>query len=162
MSKLVDRYGRIGFAALTSVIWALPMAAWAGSSDLSPIDKTAYPWIALSIGLVMLALWLVLVARIARTPVTRRARRFDLAQMSTDEKRWTLIAFVFACGAIAWLNAAATVDWSPLVQAVAAGKTGPTALAVVLTAFLLAMLGGASASWRKATAAYRARVLTYM
>ena len=60
VNTLVARYGRTGFAALSSVIWALPMAAWAGSSDLSPIDKTAYPWIALSIGLVMLVVWLVL------------------------------------------------------------------------------------------------------
>ena len=44
MTRLVDRFGRTGFAALTSLMWALPMAAWAGSSDLSPIDKTAYPY----------------------------------------------------------------------------------------------------------------------
>lgn len=160
MNNLVDRYGRVGVAALTSLIWALPMAAWAGSADLSPIDKTAYPWIAFSIGIVMLAVWLFLLTRIARIPVTRRPRRFDLSQMSRSEKRWTLVAFAFACGAIAWLNAAATVDWSPLMQAVAAGKTGPTLLATGLAVFLLVMLGGATLSWRNATRAYRARVVT--
>jgi hypothetical protein len=50
MKNLVDRFGRTGFAAITSVIWLLPMAAWAGSADLSPIDKTAAPAIALTIG----------------------------------------------------------------------------------------------------------------
>ena len=62
MNQLVERFGRTGFAALSSLIWALPMAAWAGSADLSPIDKTPYPWIALSIGLVMLVVWLVLLS----------------------------------------------------------------------------------------------------
>ena len=162
MNRLVDRFGRTGFAAITSLIWALPMAAWAGSADLSPIDKTAYPWIAFAIGLVMLAVWLVLLSRLRHIPVTPRQRRFDLGQMSKQEKRWTLITFAFACGAVAWLNAAATVDWIPLAQAVAAGKPGPSALAAGLAVFLLAMLAGAAASWRKASAAYRARVLTYM
>jgi hypothetical protein len=162
MNRLVDRYGRVGVAALTSLMWALPMAAWAGSADLSPIDQTAYPWVALSIGIVMLAAWLFLLTRIARVPVTPRPRRFDIAQMSRAEKRWTLATFAFACGAIAWLNAAATVDWSPLVQAVGAGKAGPTVLAAALVLFLLVMLGGAGASWRNATRAYRARVLPYM
>lgn len=161
MNRLVDRFGRTGFAAITSVMWALPMAAWAGSADLSPIDKTAYPWIALSIGVVMLIAWLTLLLRVRNVPVTPRPRRFDIAQMSGAEKRWTLACFAFLCGVVAWLNGAATVDWSSLVQAVGAGKSGPTALAVALLAFLVVMSGGAWASWRKATAAYRARVLTY-
>src|SRR5207245_10023326 len=82
MTRLVDRYGRTGFAALTSLMWALPMAAWAGSSDLSPIDKTAYPWIALGIGLVMLVLWVVLVSRLGGVKVSVLQRRFDLRPLS--------------------------------------------------------------------------------
>ena len=158
MTRLVDRWGRTGFAAATSLIWALPMAAWAGSSDLSPIDKTAYPWVALSIGLVMLVVWLVLLTRIGKVPVSMRQRRFDLAQMSRTEKRWTLVTIAFVTGAIAWLNAAATVDWGPLVAAVAAGKFGPSLLALALAVFLLAMVTGAVISWRRATAAYRLRL----
>ncbi len=162
MNRLVDRFGRTGFAAVTSLIWALPMAAWAGSSDLSPIDKTAYPWIALSVGVLMFVAWLALLFRVRNIPVTSRPRRFDVGQMSTAERRWTLACFAFGCGAIAWLNAAATVDWVPLVQAVGAGKLAPTLLALGLGVFLVVMLGGVWASWRRATAAYRARVLTYM
>ncbi|HKW59606.1 MAG TPA: hypothetical protein VJR46_07610 [Candidatus Dormibacteraeota bacterium] len=162
MKRLVDRFGRTGFAAITSLMWALPMAAWAGSADLSPVDKTAYPWIALSVGVVMLIVWLALLFRLRNVPVTSRPRRFEVAQMSGAEKRWTLACFAFACGVVAWLNGAATVDWSPLVQAVGSGKAGPTVLAVALLAFPVVMLGGAWASWRKATAAYRARVLTYL
>ena len=157
MSWLVNRWGRTSFAAVTSLIWALPMAAWAGSSDLSPIDKTAYPKVALSIGLVMLVVWIVLLTRLGRIAVSARQRRFDLAQMSRLEKRWTLITLAFVTGAIAWLNAAATVDWGPLISAVGAGKFGPTLFAIVLAVFLVVMIAGVVTSWRKATAAYRAR-----
>jgi hypothetical protein len=157
VNKLVDRFGRTGFALLASLIWALPMAAWAGSADLSPIDQTAYPKVALGIGLVMLVVWLVLISRLGRIPVTRRSHRFDLTQMSAQEKRWTLAAAAFATGLIAWLNAAATVDWAPMLAAIAAGKIGPSLLALALAAFLIAMVAGVAASWRRATAAYRAR-----
>jgi hypothetical protein len=158
MNTMVDRFGRTGFAALSSLIWALPMAAWAGSADLSPIDKTAYPWIALGIGLVMLAVWIVLLTRLRRIPVAQRQRRFDIGQMSRPERIWILAAVAFATGLIAWLNAAATVDWGPLGTAVGAGKTGPTLFAVVLAIFLLAMVAGIWFSWRKAGTAYTARI----
>lgn len=162
MTRLVDRFGRTGFAALTSLMWALPMAAWAGSSDLSPIDKTAYPWIALTIGIVMLVLWLVLLSRLGRVPVSERQRRFDLKQMSRGERRWTLALAAFATGLIAWLNGAATVDWAPLAAAIAAGKVGPAVLAISLAVFLVAMVAGVVLSWRRATAAYRERLASFI
>lgn len=157
MKHLVDRFGRTGFAALTSLIWLLPMAAWAGSADLSPIDKTATPGIALTIGVVMLAVWLVLVASLRRFPVSPRQRRFDLTQMSPSEKRWTLACIAFALGLIAWLNGAATVDWGPLGSAIGAGKVGPILLAIGLAIFVLVMVAGIWFSWSKETAAYRRR-----
>ena len=160
MKRLVDRFGRTGFAALSSVIWLLPMAAWAGSADLSPIDKTATPGIALTIGVVMLAVWLVLVASLRRFPVSPRQRRFDLAQMSPSEKRWTLGCIAFALGLIAWLNGAATVDWGPLGSAIGAGEIGPILLAMGLAVFVLAMAAGIWFSWRKETDAYRRRSTT--
>lgn len=158
VNRLVERFGRTGFAALSSVIWALPMAAWAGSSDLSPVDKTAYPWVALAIGLVMLVVWLVLLSRIRGIPVSRRQRRFDLAQMSSGEKRWTLACAAFITGLIAWLNAAATVDWGPLGSAIGAGKTGPILLTVALAAYAVVMVIGIVISWRKAAGAYARRI----
>ena len=158
MNRLVDRFGRTGTAALTSLIWALPMAAWAGSSDLSPIDKTAYPLVALSIGVVMFIVWLVLLARLGRIPVAPRQRRLDLAQMSRSEKRWTLALVAFAAGLIAWLNAAATVDWAPLTSAVASGKLGPILFAAALAVYLIVMLAGIVVSWRKSRHAYQARL----
>lgn len=157
MRPLVERFGRTGFAALTSLMWALPMAAWAGSADLSPIDKTAYPWIALTIGLVMLVIWLVMLTRVARTQISDRRRRLDIAQMSRAEKRWALACFACVCAAIAWLNAAATVDWSPLASAVTEGKAGPTALAAGLALVLLIVLAGAAVSWRRWSDAYARR-----
>jgi hypothetical protein len=158
MSQLVDRLGRTGFAALSSLIWALPMAAWAGSADLSPIDRTPYPWVALSIGLVMLAVWLVLLTRLRSITVSKRQRRFDLSQMSRGEKRWTLATIAFGTGLIAWFNAAATVDWTPLVSGVQAGKGGALVLAAILSLFLLAMLAGVAISWRKASTAFQERL----
>ena len=158
MNQMVERFGRTGFAALSSLIWALPMAAWAGSADLSPIDKTPYPWIALSIGLVMLVVWLVLLSRLRSIPVSSRERRFDIAQMSRSERVWILAAAAFGTGLIAWLNAAATVDWAPLGAAVGSGKPGPTAFAAALAVFLIAMIVGIWVSWRKAAVAFRERI----
>jgi hypothetical protein len=157
MSRLVERFGRTGFAALASLIWAIPLAAWAGSADLSPIDKTAYPWVALTIGLVMLAVWLVLLTRLGRIPVSERQHRLDLGRMSPGERRWSLALAGFVTGLIAWVNGAATVDWGPLGTAIGAGKVGPTIFAAALVAFLVAMLAGIWVSWRKATAAFHRR-----
>jgi hypothetical protein len=158
VNRLVERYGRTGFAALSSVIWLLPMASWAGSSDLSPYDKTAYPWIALAIGLVMLAVWIGLLTRIRRIPITPRPHRFELAQMSRGERRWSLAWFAFVCGLIAWLNAAATVDWGPMGSAIAAGRVGPILLAVALGVYVVVMVAGIWFTWRGATRAYRERL----
>lgn len=158
VNRLVDRYGRTGFAALSSVIWFFPMAAWAGSFDLSPMDKTAFPWIALAIGVVMLAVWLVLLSRIGRIPVSPKQRRFDLAQMSTSEKRWSLGWFAFLCGLIALLNGAATVDWGPIGTAFRAGRVGPILLAVSLVVFGLVMIAGMWVTWGRASRAYAIRL----
>jgi hypothetical protein len=157
IQSLVDRFGRTGFAALTSLMWALPMAAWAGSADLSPIDKTAYPWIALAIGLVMLAAWLVILTRLGRVPVSSRQHRLDFRQMTGSEKRWGLAFAAFLVGLIAWLNGAATVDWAPLVSAVSSGKFGPTVFALSLVLFLVVMIVGMMITWRRAGAAFTAR-----
>jgi hypothetical protein len=158
VTGLVERFGRTGFAALASLIWALPMAAWAGSSDLSPIDKTAYPWVALSIGVVMLVVWIALLTRLRKVKVTPKQRRFDLSQMSRGEKRWTLATIAFGTGLVAWLNGAATVDWTPLISGVTAGKAGDLMLALGLAAFLLAMVAGVAFSWRRASAAFQERL----
>jgi len=157
INRLVDRFGKTGFAALSSVIWALPMAAWAGSADLSPVDRTATPTIALTIGVVMLVVWLVLIASLRRVPITPRQRRFDLGQMSTSEKRWTLGCAAFATGLIAWLNAAATVDWGPLGSAIGAGEIGPIVFAAVLALFAIVMVAGIAFTWRKESTAFRRR-----
>jgi hypothetical protein len=157
VNRWVDRFGRTGFAAITSVIWFLPMAAWAGSSDLSPIDQTAYPWIALGVGIVMLVVWIVLLTRLGRIPVTPRQRRFDYGQMSTSEKGWILVLLVFVSGLIAWLNAAATVDWSPMGAALGSGKPGPLLFAAALAVYVIVMVAGIWVSVRKVRNAFRRR-----
>ena len=158
VNRLVERYGRTGFAAISSVIWFFPMAAWAGSFDLSPMDKTPFPWIALAIGLVMLLLWFVLLSRLARVPVSPRPRRFDLAQMTSSERRWALGCLAFIVGLIAWLNAAATVDWGPLGTALSAGQTGPILLTVALAAYVVVMVLGIWFTWRGESRAYATRL----
>jgi len=158
VNRLVEQYGRTGFAALSAAIWFFPMAAWAGSFDLSPMDKTPFPWIALAIGLVMLVVWLVILSRINRIPVTPRPHRFDLGQMSTGEKRWMLGWFAFVCGLIAELNGAATVDWGPMGTALAAGEAGPILLAIGLVVFGLVMVAGIWYTWRRASRAYAVRI----
>ena len=154
MNRWVDRFGRTGFAAVTTLIWALPMAAWAGSADLSPIDQTAYPWIALGIGVVMFAVWIFLLTRLGRIPVAPRQHRLDLAQMSTSEKRWTLALIAFGAGLIALLNGAATVDWAPLAAAVGSGKVGSILFALGLAVYLIVMMAGIWISWRRSRTAF--------
>lgn len=160
MNKLVDRYGRTGVAAITSLIWLLPFAAWAGAADLSPIDRTSTPTIAFTIGVVMLVVWLVIVVSLGRFQVTQRQRRFDIGQMSPSEKRWTLGVFTFALGLVAWLNGAATVDWGPLGSAIGAGEIGPILLAIALAIFVIAMVAGIVWTWRHETEAFRRRSST--
>lgn len=157
ISRLVERFGRTGFAALTSLGWALPMAAWAGSADLSPIDQTAYPRVAFTIGAVMFAAWLVMIWLARRIDVTARPHRFELGQMSALEKRWTVALAVCATCAIGWLNGAATVDWTPLLAAVATGKAAPIAFAAGLALFMCAALAGIAVSWRKSSLAFALR-----
>ena len=106
----------------------------------------------------MLLVWLVLLTRLARIPVSPRPRRFDLAQMTTSEKRWTLGFLAFVTGLIAWLNAAATVDWGPLGSAISAGQTGPILLAVVLGVYAVVMIAGIWYAWGRASRAYAHRI----
>ena len=143
MTALVQRWGRTGFALAASVIWLLPLAAWAGSVDLYPGPR---PWIAFGIGMVLLGVWI-------RLPLPERPHRFDLSAMSSAERRWWL-AFV-ACGLaiVGWLNGAATVDWS-LLPPNAAGALFVAALLLVL----IAALAGAVLSWRRASASARGRL----
>jgi hypothetical protein len=157
VKQLVDRFGRTGFAAITSLIWALPMAAWAGSADLSPVDKTAAPWIALAIGIAMLVVWLVLLTRLGSIPVTQRQRRFELGQMSTSERAWLLVLAAFGIGLVAWLNAAATVDWGPFFTALGSGRAGALLFGAALGVFLILMVAGIWFSWRKAGTAFQRR-----
>ena len=154
MSGLVERWGRIGFALVSSLVWALPMAAWAGSVDLV---SGPGPWIAFAIGAVLLVAWLVLLTRLGRIPVTDRPRRYDLSRMSRSERRWNAALAAFGIGLIAWLNGAATVDWGILTPSLAAARAGPVALAVGLAGFLAAMVVGVVVSWRRADAAYQLR-----
>jgi hypothetical protein len=154
MSRIVDRWGRTKFAAVSSLVWALPMAAWAGSVDLQP---GAGPWVAFGIGLLLLGGWLVLLSRLGRYPVTPRPRRLDLRAMSSAERRWNLGLFVFATLLIGWLNGAATVDWSILTSSIAAGHAGAIGLAVGLAMLLLVFAGGAVVTWRGSREAFRRR-----
>ena len=154
MAALVNRWGRTKFAAVSSLIWALPMAAWAGSVDLSPGPA---PWAAFGLGVVLLVAWLVLLTRLRTIEVEPRPRRLDFSAMSGLEKRWNAVFAICAVCLIGWLNGAATVDWGILTPKLAAGRPGPVGLLAGLLAFLALALAGAVLSWRRATAAFRRR-----
>jgi hypothetical protein len=150
MTGLVQRWGRTGFALAASVIWLLPMAAWAGSVDLVGGVR---PWVAFGIGVVMLAAWAGLVAWSRRVPVADRPHRFDVHAMNASERRWLLGCVGCGLVVIGWLNGAATVDWSLL-----RGGPGAAAFVGVLLAVLLAAVAGAAYCWRRASAAARGRL----
>ena len=157
MKELVRRWGRTQFAAVTSLVWALPMAAWAGSVDLYPGPA---PWAAFGLGVVLLVAWLLLVARLRTIAVEARPRRLDLAAMSAAEKGWNAVFAVCAVCVIGWLNGAATVDWGILGPKLAEGRPGPIAFLVGLLVFLALALAGGVISWRRSAAAFRARART--
>lgn len=106
----------------------------------------------------MLAVWLVLLTRLGGIPLSPRQRRFEIGQMSAKERLWSVVCLAFVTGLIAWLNAAATVDWGPLSTAISAGKVGPILLAVALAAYVAVMVAGIVLSWRKESGAYAARL----
>jgi len=155
VERLVERWGRTGFALASSLVWALPMAAWAGSVDLSPGPG---PWIAFGAGLVLLAAWLVcLLSWLGRIPVSPRPRRFDLGAMSGPERLWNALLAGFGIVLIGWLNGAATVDWGILIASLRAGRAGSVWLAIGLATLLAIAALGTALSWRRATDAFRAR-----
>jgi hypothetical protein len=154
MLGLRERWGGFGFGLASSLIWALPMAAWAGSVDLV---RGPGPWIAFWIGAALLVGWIVLLVRLGRIPVSLRQRRFDVHAMSSSERRWNAALAVFGIGLIAFLNGAATVDWGILAPSLEAGRLGSVALALGLASFLVVMLVGIALSWRRSDAAYRRR-----
>ena len=154
MGELVERWGRTGFALATSLIWALPMAAWAGSVDLV---SGPGPLVAFWIGTALLIAWIALLVRVRAMPVSRRHRRYDLRSMSRSERRWNVALALFCIGLIAFLNGAATVDWGILTPSLEAGRLAAVPLALGLAAFLVAMVVGVAVSWRRSDAAYRHR-----
>jgi hypothetical protein len=154
MFRLRERWGQFGFGLASSLIWALPMAAWAGSVDLVPGPG---PWVAFWVGAVLFVVWIVLLVRLGKVPVSTRHRRYDVGAMSRSERSWNVALAVFMIGLIAWLNGAATVDWGILAPSLEAGRLGSVALTVGLAAFLVVMVAGIAFSWRRADSAYRRR-----
>jgi hypothetical protein len=154
VTGLVRRFGRTGFAAVASIAWALPLLAWAGSVDLYP---GAWPWVAFALGLVLLLTWMALVGWIRTVEVEPRPSRLDLAAMSAAERLWNSLLAICLLGLIGWLNAAATVDWRPLVTAWGSGRTAPRVFSVAIVLLLVALVIGARAAWLRADRAFRSR-----
>ncbi len=115
------------------------------------------PWLAFAVGLVLLAGWLIVLSKLGRNPMSARPRRFDIAAMTSAERRWNLALAAFGIGLIGWLNGAATVDWGILAPTLVAGRAGSVLLAVGLALFLVTMIAGVLFSWRRARGAYRGR-----
>lgn len=156
IARLVDRWGRTGFAFASSLAWGLPLAVWAGSFDIGPPRR--WPWFFFAAGLVLLAGWIALLTQLRRLPASARPHRLDLAAMSARERRWYAAFAACVIGLIGWLNAAATVDGAALKSVAAAGSRPAQALAAGLALLALLLAGGAVAAWRRASAATRERI----
>ncbi len=148
MRSLVRRWGHAGFGLASSLVWALPMAVWAGGADLSGTGEA--PWIALRVGLAALVVWIILVAWAARVPLERRPRRLELGQMTRPERRAWMAFAAAAIVVTGWLNGAATVDWGLLRQPLRSGRPAPWLLVAALAVVLVAALAVALTAWRRA------------
>jgi hypothetical protein len=156
LEKLVQRYGATPVAAATSLVFALPLAAWAGAVDLYPRPAV---WATGTAGLVLVVPW-VLVARRAfalqaRRPV--RTRRFEWHQMSRAEKKWAALSAAGAIGIVGWLNAAATVDLPALGPGLAAGRPSIYAFVVAALAALALLAALSWYGWRRNRRAFGLR-----
>ncbi len=147
----VRGWGWTAFAGLSSLVWALPLAAWAGAVDF---DRSA--WSLAVLGGLLFPIWAAVAWRARRWRVPGRYR-WEPAQMSRAELRWSALAALAATGVIGWLNAAATVDWRLLRPGLAAGRPGPWVLLVAALALLAGLAVAALACWRRASAAYGRR-----
>lgn len=116
--RFVERYGWTAFAGLTSLVWALPLVAWAGAVDFAPDAFFAAFFAAC-----LFPAW-VFVAWRARRWRVPGSYRWDPAQMSRPELLWGALAALAAIGVIGWLNAALTVDWGILGPGLSAGRPG--------------------------------------
>jgi hypothetical protein len=153
LDKLVKRYGTTPVVAATSLLFALPLAAWAGAVDLYPSPVV---WATGAAGLVLIAPW-VLIARHAfalqaRRPV--RAHRFEWSQMSRVEKAWAALSAAGAVGIVGWLNAAATVDLPALRPGLASGQTSIYGLVGAALAVLVFLAALTAYGWRRNRMAY--------
>ena len=154
MAAMVLRFGRLESAAILSLIWALPMAAWAGSVDLAP---GPLPWVAFGIGAALLVVWIQLLRVIEDLPQEERSGRFRIRQMSAPERRWNAVVAASLILLIGWLNAAATVDWGILAPRVRSGEPGPVLLLAGLLLVVIASMAAAALGWTRATHCWRQR-----
>ncbi len=149
--RFVERYGWTAFAGLTSLVWALPLVAWAGAVDFAPDAFFAAFFAAC-----LFPAW-VFVAWRARRWRVPGSYRWDPAQMSRPELLWGALAALAAIGVIGWLNAALTVDWGILGPGLSAGRPGIWAFVAVALAALAGCAAATAVCWRRAAAAYRLR-----
>ena len=155
IAGLVDRWGRTGFALVSSLAWGLPLAVWAGTFDLGPPRR--WPWYFFGAGLLLLAGWIALMTQLRRVPTTARPHRLDLAAMTASERRWYALLAICVIGLVGWLNGAATVDGGALLAAAAAGSRPAQALLAALLLLAVVLVAGAVVAWRRAAAAGAAR-----
>lgn len=156
IARLVDRWGRTGFAFASSLAWGLPLAVWAGSFDIGPPRR--WPWFFFAAGLVLLAGWIALLTQLRRLPASARPHRLDLAAMTVAERRWYAAFAACATGLIGWLNAAATVDGGALLAVSAAGSRPAQVLLAAAVGLALLLAAGAVAAWRRAAGATSERL----
>jgi len=149
--RFVEKHGWTAFAALTSLVWALPLAAWAGAVDFAPDAFFAAFFAAC-----LFPAWVYVAWRARRWRVPGRYR-WEPAQMSRPELVWGILAALAATGVIGWLNAALTVDWGSLGPGLSAGRPGIWVFVVAALAVLAGCAAATVVCSRRAAAAYRLR-----
>lgn len=156
IDTLVARFGPTPVAAMASLIFLLPLAAWAGAVDLVPSPAV---WATGAIGVVLIVPW-VLVARraySAQAALPAGRHRFEWRQMGRSERRWAAGFAAAAIGVVGWLNAAATVDLNALGPGLEAGRAGTFVLVAAALLLLSGLVVLAIWCWRGNGRAFRLR-----
>ncbi|TMD09539.1 MAG: hypothetical protein E6J02_02915 [Chloroflexi bacterium] len=156
LSALVERHGATTVAAVASLLFLLPLAAWAGAVDLYPSPAV---WATGAVGLVLIVPWILISRRAFSLQAHLRSRvhRFEWRQMSGSEKSWAARFLLGAVAILGWVNGAATVDLGALGPGLAAGRASVYAFVAGALLLLAALIVFTAWCWRRNGTAFRLR-----
>ncbi len=153
---VVERYGATAVAAVASLLFLLPLAAWAGAVDLYPNPAV---WATGAVGLVLIVPWFLITRRAfgLQAHLPARVHRFEWRQMSRSEKAWAARFLLGAVAILGWVNGAATVDLAALGPGLAAGRASVYAFVAGALLLLAALVVFTAWCWRRNRTAFLRR-----